>query len=94
MQVPDDVASTLIESDARGPRHCRIEGGRHAVLLHTGPYAELERPYRWLFSQWLPASGEEAAHAPMIEEYLNDPRTLPPSQWRTAIRLPLQGDSP
>ena len=60
------------------------------MLIHTGPYAELERPYRWLYGEWLPASGHEAADAPVIEEYLNDPRSLPPPQWRTAICVPLR----
>ena len=84
-QRPDDF--TL---DGDGPRRLTIAGGRYVVLVHTGPYAELERPYRWLFGEWLPASGEEAADAPPFEEYLNDPRTLPPSQWRTAICMPLR----
>ncbi len=71
-------------------RRTTIAGGRRAVLVHTGPYAELERPYRWLFGEWLPSSGEEASDAPVIEEYLNDPHTVPPAEWRTAICLPLR----
>lgn len=67
-----------------------IAGGRYAVLVHTGPYAELERPYRWLFGEWLPSSAEEPSDAPVIEEYLNDPHTVPPAEWRTAICLPLR----
>ncbi|NZA25186.1 AraC family transcriptional regulator [Luteimonas sp. SJ-92] len=70
-----------------------IAGGRYAAVEFVGPYAELERPYRWLFGEWLPASGEEAADAPVVEEYLNDPQSLPPAEWRTAIRLPLRGDA-
>jgi len=66
-----------------------IRGGRHAVTLHVGPYAELERPYRWLYGTWLPRSGEEAADAPTIEAYLNDARVVPPSELRTEIWLPL-----
>ncbi len=85
IEIPDDFAL-----DCDGPRRLTIAGGRYAVLVHTGPYAELERPYRWLFGEWLPANGEEAADAPPFEEYLNDPRTLPPSQWRTAICVPLR----
>ena len=68
----------------------RIPGGRYAVLVHTGPYAELPNPYRWLFGEWLPGSGEEAGDGPMVEEYLNDWRHLPPSQWCTAVCLPLK----
>jgi len=64
---------------------------RAAVLLFKGPYAELERPYRWLYGEWLPASGEEPADRPCFEKYLNDPRSVPPSEWFTAVHLPLRG---
>ncbi len=84
LQVPADAPL------ADGIRWIEIAGGRHAVIVHTGPYAELERAYDWLFCHWLPDSFEEAGDAPVVEEYLNDPSTLPPSQWRTAICLPLK----
>ncbi|KGM57797.1 hypothetical protein N799_01135 [Lysobacter arseniciresistens ZS79] len=71
-------------------RRTQVPGGRYAVLVHTGPYAELPDPYRWLFGEWLPDSGEEAADGPMVEEYLNDWHRLPPSEWRTAVCLPLK----
>jgi AraC family transcriptional regulator len=67
-----------------------IRGGRYAVTLHVGPYAELERPYRWLYGTWLAQSGEEAADAPCVEEYLNDARTIPPTELKTEIWLPLR----
>lgn len=67
-----------------------IRGGRYAVTVHVGPYAELHFPYTWLYGTWLPTSGEEAAHAPSIEEYLNDARVVPPSELRTEIWLPLR----
>ena len=57
-----------------------IRGGRDVVALHVGPYAELERPYTWLYGTWLPQSGEEAADAPCVEAYLNDARTVPPTE--------------
>ena len=66
-----------------------IRGGRYAVVLHVGPYAELGRAYTWLYGTWLAQSGEEAADAPCVEEYLNDARTVPPGELRTAIWLPL-----
>lgn len=71
-------------------RPLAIAGGRYAVLLHVGPYAELHRAYTWLYREWLPASGEDPADAPCIEEYLNNPRIVPPSELRTEILLPLQ----
>jgi AraC family transcriptional regulator len=67
-----------------------IRGGGYAVTLHVGPYAELHFPYTWLYGTWLPKSGEEAAHAPSVEEYLNDARVVPPSELRTEIWLPLR----
>jgi AraC family transcriptional regulator len=71
-------------------RALEIRGGRYAVTLHVGPYAELERHYTWLFGTWLVESGEETADAPCVEEYLNDARTVPPSALRTEIWLPLR----
>ena len=63
---------------------------RLAVLTFRGPYAELERAYTWLYRDWLPGSGEEPADQPPREEYLNDCRGLPPSEWLTAVMLPLR----
>jgi AraC family transcriptional regulator len=67
-----------------------IRGGRYAVALHVGPYAELLRAYQWLYGMWLSASGEEAADAPCIEEYLNNARTTPPAELETEVWLPLR----
>jgi AraC family transcriptional regulator len=67
-----------------------IRGGRYAVTRHVGPYAELSRPYQWLYGTWLPQSGEEAADAPVVEAYLNDARTTPPTELLTEIWLPLR----
>lgn len=98
---PNDTPAEQLRSDAclavpantapgADMRWVEIAGGRHAVVVHTGPYSELQRAYDWLFCQWLPASGEEAGDAPVYEEYLNDSHSLPPEQWRTAICLPLK----
>ena len=67
-----------------------IRGGRYAVVLHVGPYAELGRAYDWLYGSWLAQSGEEAADAPCVEEYLNDARMVPASELKTEIWLPLR----
>ncbi len=68
------------------PRFARV-----AALRFKGPYAELERAYDWLYGRWLPGSGEEPADAPVMEEYLNDCRALPPAEWLTDVLLPLKG---
>lgn len=64
--------------------------GRVASLIHKGPYAELERVYRRLYHDWLPGSDEEADDRPSFEEYLNNPRQVPPSEWLTEVFLPLR----
>ncbi|MFN0299447.1 MAG: GyrI-like domain-containing protein [Burkholderiales bacterium] len=84
LSVSDDI-----EADGEY-RITHTPGGRCAVLIHVGPYAELETRYRWLYGVWLPQSGFDPADQPCFEEYLNDAHLLPPSQWRTAICLPLQ----
>jgi len=63
-----------------------------ASVLHKGPYAELERAYRYLFREWLPDSGYDAADFSCFEEYLNDPREMPPGELLTRVHLPLKGE--
>jgi AraC family transcriptional regulator len=72
-------------------RAITLEGGRYAVIQHKGPYAELERAYRWLYRDWLPQSGEDAANRPPFEEYVKGPKGLPPAEWLTEVCLPLAG---
>lgn len=62
-----------------------IPKGKCATILFKGSYAELEKPYDYLFGQWLPESGYEAADFPAFEEYLNDPKTTPPNELLTRI---------
>ncbi|WP_186046422.1 AraC family transcriptional regulator [Burkholderia gladioli] len=70
--------------------HLTISGGPYAVVIHRGPYARLGESYRWLFQEWLPASGHAPAEAPSFERYLNDPRDTPAEQLLTEICLPLR----
>ncbi|TAD88790.1 MAG: AraC family transcriptional regulator [Alphaproteobacteria bacterium] len=63
---------------------------RAARLVFQGPYAELQKPYAWLYGTWLQTSGEEPADVPSYEIYLNDCQALPPAEWLTAIYLPLR----
>lgn len=67
-----------------------VEGGRYAVLEHTGPYQNLKTAYDWLYGHWLPSSGLEPKDGPPLEVYVNDPRTTPSTDLRTDIRLPLK----
>ncbi len=73
----------------QGLEETTIPAGEVACLLHKGPYADLERAYQYLYGAWLPGSGHEPADTPCFEEYLNDPRSLPASEWLTAVCLPV-----
>ena len=66
-----------------------IPATRTATLIHIGPYAQLAQAYEWLYSYWLPASGEAVADTPCFEIYLDDPRNTPPDRLTTLINLPL-----
>lgn len=63
-----------------------IPAGECASLVFKGPYAELQRAYRWLYGQWLPNSGREVTDFPAFEEYLNDAKTTAPNELLTVIR--------
>lgn len=87
LAIPDDFK-------LQPPAEYRITqtpGGRCAMLVYKGPYSDLEKPYRWLYGEWLPNSNEEPADQPCFEEYLNDARSVPPHELLTAIYLPLKG---
>lgn len=84
------VVENEVTDGERGVRTIELQGGRKAVLLHKGPYAELEASYNWLFGTWLPQSGEELADQPCVESYLNDPRQVEPSELLTEIQISLK----
>lgn len=86
-----EAGLTLPEGTAIEPdMQWRSVGGYPvAKLVHKGPYADLDVGYAFLYHVWLPQSGRQPGEAPCFEEYLNNPRLLPPSEWLTAVHLPL-----
>ncbi|OWV95432.1 AraC family transcriptional regulator [Rhizobium sp. R72] len=66
-----------------------LDGGEYAVLRHKGPYADMYKAYHWLYAEWLPASGRKLRDSVMFEEYLNNPRDVPPTELLTDIHMPL-----
>ncbi|MBE0370991.1 AraC family transcriptional regulator [Pseudoalteromonas aurantia] len=62
-----------------------VPAGNCVSLLFKGDYAELEKPYDWLFGQWLPQSGLELVDFPPFEEYLNDLKDTAPVDLLTNI---------
>ena len=98
---PDAVAAGSLRSLACSPvpegtqlarpvTAVSLRGGVYARLRYKGPYADMRGAYRWLFGTWLPQSGQEAADAPVLEEYLNNPQNVPPAELLTDIYLPLR----
>jgi AraC family transcriptional regulator len=84
-------SSPLAEGASQAPLSpSTIHSGDYAVLKYRGPYANMREAYQWLYGQWLPASGRDAADAPVFEEYLNNPRTTAPADLLTEICLPLR----
>ncbi|TFF39156.1 GyrI-like domain-containing protein [Mucilaginibacter psychrotolerans] len=53
-----------------------IPAGLYAVFTHYGPAANGPETYRYIFTEWLPASGYRVAHRPhfavMGEKYKSD----------------------
>lgn len=96
-QVPESqlrsLAGMVVALDATlggGLERHVIPPCRCAILTYTGPYNEMAKPYQWMFSEWLPASGMIPADIPMFEQYMNDPRSTPPALLQTRICLPLK----
>ncbi len=103
---PETVEASLLRSmaciatnspdrfpEAEGFKRFDIEGGKCAVLRYKGPYANMDVAYKWLFSQWLPQSGERVGNQPAYEEYLNDPRQVPAPELLTDIYIPLESNN-
>lgn len=67
-----------------------LPGGKVAVFLHRGPYAELHRTYDAIYGAWLPASGQELAEHSCYEIYLNTPEETAPADLLTEICIPLK----
>lgn len=72
-----------------GLEDVQLPGGKTAILQFKGHYSGLPAAYTHLYGTWLPASGLEAAAAPVFEEYLNSPIDTAPENLLTNICLPL-----
>ncbi len=93
---PDIVPTGELRSFAciETPAETRIEAplvekvipeGLYIKLLYKGPYADMKSAYTWLYGTWLPQSGYEPADFPGVEEYLNSPVDVAPSELLTNI---------
>ncbi|WP_185219055.1 AraC family transcriptional regulator [Paraburkholderia dinghuensis] len=82
-EAPDVTATSPVE-------RIQLRGGAHAMLLHEGPYDDLNAAWTWFYADWLPNSGRQADFAaPSFELYLNTPEEVAPDALRTELYLPL-----
>lgn len=86
-----DAAIPVDRNDAPGPGDVKsgnTYAGKAVQFMHTGPYEKLPdtttRAYAWLALQGYKASPN------VIEEYVNDPTTVPPDQIQTRLTIPVQ----
>lgn len=67
-----------------------IPGGRCAVLRHTGSEARLGEAVHYLYTQWLPDSGEELRDFPLYFQRVKFFPDVPEHEAVTDIFLPLK----
>ncbi|MCC3417988.1 MAG: AraC family transcriptional regulator [Microcoleus sp. PH2017_29_MFU_D_A] len=67
-----------------------IPGGRCAVLRYTGSNDNLGAAVRYLYSEWLPQSGEELRDFPLYFERVSLFPDVPESEAITDVFLPLE----
>lgn len=68
-----------------------MPGGRWAVLRHVGPDETLFAAVHWLYSTWLPASGETPRDFPLMLQRLSFFPDVTEAGATTDILLPLAG---
>jgi AraC family transcriptional regulator len=67
-----------------------LPGGEYAVVTHEGQFERMHETYAFLYGEWLPKSGREAADSPGFTVHHNSPRDTPPEALVTDIYLPLR----
>ncbi len=84
------VTAPINEDNAFGVVNSTIPGGRCAVLRHHGSHSALTELARSLYSEWLPASGEELRDFPLFFHYHNFVHEVAEHELLTDIYLPLK----
>ena len=73
--VPETNQAAMKNISASEPYFvATIPAGQYAVHYYKGPGAEAIQAHLRFYSQWLPQSGYEPDHFPVMEHYLNDAR--------------------
>jgi AraC family transcriptional regulator len=79
-----------IAPNPEGVRAGLIPGGRCAVLRHLGPAEDLRWAGRFLYAEWLPASGEELRDFPLFVQRVRFHPEVPQHEAVTDVFLPLR----
>jgi AraC family transcriptional regulator len=89
-----DLCCTCAEvaPNADGVVAAKIAGNRCAVLRHTGSDAQLIDSVRFLYGEWLSASGETPGDAPLFFQRVAFFPDVPEHEAVTDIYLPLSRD--
>jgi AraC family transcriptional regulator len=90
-QLRYDACLALADTGAPSPplRIITLAAGEYATLRHTGSYDGLEHTNQ-LITQWLIASGRNAADFPLFHCFLDDPEEVAPEALRTDILIRLE----
>ncbi|NHB92309.1 AraC family transcriptional regulator [Photorhabdus cinerea] len=84
------VEVPIQEDNLFGIRNGTIPGGCCAVVRHHGLHDSLSESARYLYRDWLPASGEELRDFPLYFHYLNFVHEVAVHELLTDIYLPLK----
>lgn len=88
-----DICAATERPVAPNPEQVRpglIPGGRCAVLRHVGPAEDLRWAGRFLYGEWLPASGEELRDFPLFVQRVRFHPEVPQHEAVTDVFLPLR----
>lgn len=78
-----------VEPNAYGVRELVIQGGRCAVVRHSGSTDHIGETIYPIYRDWLPASGEELRDHPLFFHYLSVYPETAQDDWQTDIYIPL-----
>lgn len=88
--ISGSVNAPIPEDNPFGVVNGLIPGGRCAVARHQGSHQTLTESARRLYSEWLPASGEELRDFPLYFHYFNFVHEVAEHELLTDIYLPLK----
>jgi AraC family transcriptional regulator len=84
------ASERAVAPNAQGVVAKRIPGGRCAKVRHTGS-REFIPAVQWLYTEWLPASGEQLRDFPPFFHYVNVGPDVAEHEMLTDVYLPITG---